>query len=367
MSCGGKEYEIERYQGEHSNEYCVYEMKNGVRHGTAELFDDGVMKMRWKMKNGVRSGRYVLFDKGVVVREGEWINLGGSEDRVIENRRSGLVMVIRENEEVVYEGGYDEKMQRDGLGYEYEHGVRKRYGRWEKEMFVEVKQLFISTNEMIEYTNGSVSDLLSRKPIYIGCYLIDEASGLMKRNGCGRVLNEHTGVCEYESEWENGEEKEDKRVTLSDGWYFKPEHEESVSQTEFDDALNPEDCVVYPLSLASHPLAIEELTISDNEFGNMDITRVDLVGLMRLKRIRIGRLCFRSVRLLEIDGLNELESIVIGCCSFTSATSNLDVWSSTQMDGVCRIVNCPKLKSIQIGDDSFSDYHSFELSNLPSL
>ena len=36
-------------------------------------------------------------------------------------------------------------------------------------------------------------------------------------------------------------------------------------------------------------------------------------------------------------------------------------------DGDYRIVNCPKLKSIQIGHWSFADYHSFELNNLPSL
>ena len=30
-------------------------------------------------------------------------------------------------------------------------------------------------------------------------------------------------------------------------------------------------------------------------------------------------------------------------------------------------MNCPKLKSIQIGNESFSYYHSFELNNLPSL
>ena len=71
-SYGGREYEIERYQGEHANEYCVYEVKDGVRDGTAELFDDGMVKMRWTMKQGVRDGSYVLFDKGVVVREGTW-------------------------------------------------------------------------------------------------------------------------------------------------------------------------------------------------------------------------------------------------------------------------------------------------------
>ena len=36
-------------------------------------------------------------------------------------------------------------------------------------------------------------------------------------------------------------------------------------------------------------------------------------------------------------------------------------------DGSYRIVNCPKLKSIQIRQFSFWDYHSFELNNLPSL
>ena len=38
-----------------------------------------------------------------------------------------------------------------------------------------------------------------------------------------------------------------------------------------------------------------------------------------------------------------------------------------ERDDGYRIVNCPKLKTIQIGNQSFGDYHSFELKNLPSL
>ena len=56
-SVRGKEYEIERYQGDHANEYCVYEVKDGVRDGTAELFDNGMVKMeneewsaRWSLR-----------------------------------------------------------------------------------------------------------------------------------------------------------------------------------------------------------------------------------------------------------------------------------------------------------------------------
>ena len=36
-------------------------------------------------------------------------------------------------------------------------------------------------------------------------------------------------------------------------------------------------------------------------------------------------------------------------------------------DGVCRIMNCPNLRQLEIGDHSFEYFKSFELSNLNSL
>ena len=75
----------------------------------------------------------------------------------------------------------------------------------------------------------------------------------------------------------------------------------------------------------------------------------------------IGDECFGKVRVFELDGLSELESVVIGRESFMISRYY------ERNDGSCRIVNCPKLKSIQIGFESFEDYHSFELNNLPSL
>ena len=82
--------------------------------------------------------------------------------------------------------------------------------------------------------------------------------------------------------------------------------------------------------------------------------------LYSLKQIRIGDYCFENVRLFELDGLRELENVEIGDGSFV-------IGFDERHDGSCRIVNCPKLKSIQIGYISFRDYHSFEISNLPSL
>ena len=117
---------------------------------------------------------------------------------------------------------------------------------------------------------------------------------------------------------------------------------------------------IVPSSLSSTLRNTEVLRIGDNSYSDSSVTELKLSGLARLKQIVIGDECFRSVRLLELDGLRELESLTIGNQSF-------QVGNRRQIDRVCRIVNCPNLKSIQIGDNSFSDYYSFELSNLPSL
>ena len=94
-----------------------------------------------------------------------------------------------------------------------------------------------------------------------------------------------------------------------------------------------------------------------NEDGN---TSLNITNNGELKRIEIGSGCFGNVREFELDGLSELESVVIGGNSFR-------ISDDERTDGSYRIVNCPKLKSIQIGQYSFRDYHSFELNNLPSL
>ena len=101
------------------------------------------------------------------------------------------------------------------------------------------------------------------------------------------------------------------------------------------------------------------LTVSDGFFNN-GVPSVSIANNQKLKRIEIGNRCFGSVRSFELIGLSELESVVIGQHSFR-------ISGAERNDGSYRIVNCPKLKSIQIGDGSFLDYHSFELNNLPSL
>ena len=109
------------------------------------------------------------------------------------------------------------------------------------------------------------------------------------------------------------------------------------------------------------------LIIPNGVLNGDDITSFSITNNGVLKRIVIGDNCFGKVRVFELDGLSELESVVIGTWSFSYAKTYSEIWNSKRSDGSYRIVNCPKLKSIQIGDRSFWDYHSFELNNLPSL
>ena len=104
--------------------------------------------------------------------------------------------------------------------------------------------------------------------------------------------------------------------------------------------------------------SLKTLVIGNGLFWS--VNRLELNNLTSLQILYIGNGSFVNVRVFELDGLDELESVVIGENSFR-------IDDNKRSDGSCRIVNCPKLKSIQIGYQSFRDYHSFELNNLPSL
>ena len=109
------------------------------------------------------------------------------------------------------------------------------------------------------------------------------------------------------------------------------------------------------------PMSIEEFIIDNEMFNNENITSLHFsLLLVRLKRIGIGYECFKHAREFVIHGLESLESVKIGEWCFRISGDERD-------DGVCRITNCPNLRQLEIGDASFEDFKSFELSNLNSI
>ena len=122
-----------------------------------------------------------------------------------------------------------------------------------------------------------------------------------------------------------------------------------------------------PFEISELTKSSKELIIPNDCFNANDIISFKIANKENSKSIVIGNGCFGKVRVFELNGLDELESVVIGKESFTYAKTYDDIWNSKRTDGSCRIVNCPKLKSIQFCGYSFSDYHSFELNSLSSL
>ena len=108
-------------------------------------------------------------------------------------------------------------------------------------------------------------------------------------------------------------------------------------------------------------LFVEEVVLANKELNDEKITSLQFSSpLAKLKRIEIGHQCFKHVREFVIDGLISLESVKIGKKCFRKVDEK-------RSKGVCFITNCPNLHQLEIGKKSFSDFNSFELSNLNSL
>ena len=87
---------------------------------------------------------------------------------------------------------------------------------------------------------------------------------------------------------------------------------------------------------------------------------LDCDSLKRVARLEIGDDCFTKVNRVVVDGLNELESVIIG-------ENNFHLDGNTGIGSKCVIMNCDQLKEIRIGIKTFYWYETFELMNLPSL
>ena len=114
-------------------------------------------------------------------------------------------------------------------------------------------------------------------------------------------------------------------------------------------------------------LQVTDLKIS--WYNCNDLNALDLNRFEWLRSIEIGDDCFRFVKAFKVDGLNRLKTIKIGSNSFTQLKqSNWDWTKADKKSKSFHILNCGSLKSIQIGEFSFSDFAGdFKLKNLPQL
>ena len=109
---------------------------------------------------------------------------------------------------------------------------------------------------------------------------------------------------------------------------------------------------------------VTRIQLPNRTCNHMDYTVFDFSRFIRVKSIDIGDECFGSVKTFIIDGLNRLKTIKIGNNSFTQRRN----WYGNDKSKSFHVLNCESLKSIQIGEYSFSDFAGeFELKNLTKL
>ena len=368
-----KEYEIQKYQGEHKNEYLISEMKDGKVEGRCELFENGILRLSWMMKDGQRIGRISEYEKGKALFKEGWNSVFGKGDhRMIENSKEGLKLVIRnKNSTVIFRGEFDEELNRHGKGIEYdENGKLKYEGYWNKDELMKIVREF-EEDEMIEYEDCDNADVLNRIPLYVGGYNVID--GEFKRNGMGYLIDNKTGTAIRESEWLDGEEL--NGIDLFDGWYVNGMNESIRCVLNNEQPEEMIEDIANGKQINIHD-AIELNDLEQNVTNLMkvsnccnELTSLDLSKYKQLEVIEIGNDCFENVDTFRIDGLDHLKSLKIRKNSFTHLKSSNN-WNDKAGNSSrsFHLLNCSQLESIQIGSFSFSDYGGgFDLANLPSL
>ena len=113
------------------------------------------------------------------------------------------------------------------------------------------------------------------------------------------------------------------------------------------------------IELTATSIVLEPWTCNDMEFEFFDISRFTL-----LESLDIGSNSFAFVKMFKIKALSRLKSLRIGIRSFTERKGSFGENKSKSF----HILNCESLRSIEIGEFSFSDYSGeFELRNCPQL
>ena len=368
---------------------CVYE--NGVRKEVIEeLVEGGEMRLdneeRRKcrrvdeskrlcfdcLSNEFNEDSLVLYDMELECNYGVWktsekcymIKQSLYENRVIEaDLKSHCMRVYDDNElrEDSIDLNGDEKRWKGGVENEKPFGYGVLYseeGKKEYEGFMmDGKKCLYG----VEYDDEKVK--------YEGCFFYGN------RFGKG-VSYDGNGEIEYEGLWKDDKQfsyKSTPKISNKDGY------DKSVNRLvkrlkalfEGDMRLGSDEWTQKHMEYENHKEGsgisnyTQSFTIPTGVLYCVDSFLLSQ-WLQSLKKFVIRDISFERVQFVEIDGLGELQSVEIGerCFVDEDTDEDDDDWEGNRF---CRIVNCPKLKSIKIGKESFRDYHSFELKKLASL
>ena len=103
---------------------------------------------------------------------------------------------------------------------------------------------------------------------------------------------------------------------------------------------------------------IEELIVKNKSCNGKEWKSLDLSLLSKLRKLTVGDECFNEVETVKLNGLKELESVVVGKESFEFQGNR-----KTSFE----LKDCEKVKELIIGEESFNLFGKFSLENTPSM
>ena len=102
--------------------------------------------------------------------------------------------------------------------------------------------------------------------------------------------------------------------------------------------------------------------MDSNACNDESFTLLDLSLFSNLKVFEVGDYSFAYVDETKLIGLTELERVVIGKNSFTRENS-----AGHDPNRRFYLKNCPQIRELKMGCNSFSKYSLCEIENVPSL
>ena len=115
--------------------------------------------------------------------------------------------------------------------------------------------------------------------------------------------------------------------------------------------------------LKNASVSVRTVVIASKCCNDWGLSVLDLSRFVNLRELKVGDECFENVNEVKLIGLNRLESVVIGKNCFTRNKNDYRYIPDRHF----YLKNCERLRELNIGCYSFSDYSVCEIENVPSL
>ena len=96
---------------------------------------------------------------------------------------------------------------------------------------------------------------------------------------------------------------------------------------------------------------VETILFSDNVCNDSGITKWEVLDLKNLKVLKIGNNCLQHVSSFTLKSMKKLQRVEIGVGCFANEGDAFEV------------IDCPKLKSVQIGNDSCRNWAEMDMKS----